>query len=111
MVSLAGIPPLAGFFGKFLVLKAALAAGTEHPGFYWLLAIAVAGVVVSLYYYFGVVRALYWGATEQPPAPLRVEWPLQTALYLAVAAILWLGVMPNQITNLAGLAVKSLGLP
>ncbi|MBK9139042.1 MAG: NADH-quinone oxidoreductase subunit N [Verrucomicrobia bacterium] len=111
MVSLAGIPPLAGFFGKFLVLKAALAAGAEHPGFYWLLGIAVVGVVISLYYYFGVVRAVYWGTPgEQPAGPIRVEWPLQVALYLAMVAILWLGVMPNQITNLAELAVKSLGL-
>jgi NADH-quinone oxidoreductase subunit N len=110
MASLAGVPPLAGFFGKFLILKAALAAGAEHHGFYWLLAIAVAGVVISLYYYFGVVRAIYWQTTERPLAPIRVEWPLQCALYTAMAAMLWLGVMPNQVTNLAELAVKSLAV-
>lgn len=110
MVSLAGVPPLAGFFGKFLILKAALAAGAEHPGFYTLLGVAIVGVVISLYYYFGVLRAMYWRSTERPLTPIRVEWPLQCALYGAMAAILWLGVMPNQITNLAELAVNSLGV-
>jgi len=54
--SLAGIPPLAGFLGKFLVFMAAL-----HAGLYWPLAVAVAGVVVSIYYYFGWIRAACFG--------------------------------------------------
>lgn len=110
MVSLAGVPPLAGFFGKFLILKSALAAGVENPGFYLLLGLAIVGVVISLYYYFGVLRAMYWRTTDQPLGTIRVEWSLQCALYGAMAAILWLGVMPNQVTNLAELAVKSLGV-
>ncbi|HXI50833.1 MAG TPA: NADH-quinone oxidoreductase subunit N, partial [Candidatus Saccharimonadales bacterium] len=57
MVSLAGIPPLAGFFGKFLLFKAAIEQG---PSYYWLIGVAIVGVVISLYYYFGVIRAIYW---------------------------------------------------
>src|SRR5438552_1871022 len=60
MVSLAGVPPLAGFFGKFLLFKAALEQGHTHPAYYGLVAIGIVGVVISLYYYFGVVRAIYW---------------------------------------------------
>src|SRR5437764_7541299 len=60
MVSLAGIPPLAGFFGKFLLLKSILAQAPAHPGYYGLAFAALAGIVISLYYYFGVVRAIYW---------------------------------------------------
>lgn len=57
--SLAGIPPLAGFIGKLLVFIAAF-----HAGLYALLAIAIAGVVVSIYYYFGWIKAAIfpsWG--------------------------------------------------
>jgi NADH-quinone oxidoreductase subunit N len=58
--SLAGIPPLAGFMGKLFVFVAAFKAG--HFG---LLAIAVAGVVISIYYYFGWIRAAYF--SDEPP--------------------------------------------
>jgi hypothetical protein len=57
MVSLAGIPPLAGFFGKFLLLKAVIARGATQPIYYWLIAVAIIGVNL-LYYYFGVIRAI-----------------------------------------------------
>src|SRR5471032_1136864 len=60
MASLAGIPPLAGFFGKFLLLKAVIEQAPMNPGYYCLAFTALAGVVISLYYYFGVVRAIYW---------------------------------------------------
>ncbi len=53
MVSLAGLPPMAGFFGKFLLLKAVLAAGAQHHCYYYLAFIALAGIVISFYYYFG----------------------------------------------------------
>jgi NADH-quinone oxidoreductase subunit N len=49
MASLAGVPPLAGFFGKFLLLKAVLEEGPKHPGLYCLTFTALAGVVISLY--------------------------------------------------------------
>jgi len=62
MVSLAGIPPLAGFFGKFLLLKSVIevAQVTHNHGYYCLAFTALAGVIISLYYYFGVIRAIYW---------------------------------------------------
>ena len=49
MVSLAGIPPLAGFLGKFLLLKAVMEQGAVNPAYYWLVAVALFGVVVSIY--------------------------------------------------------------
>ena len=66
--SLAGIPPLAGFMGKFLVFTAAFQAG-----FYWLLGVAIAGVVVSIYYYFGWIRAAYFDPAPTVAAGTRPD--------------------------------------
>lgn len=55
--SLAGIPPLAGFIGKLLIFVAAFQAE-----FYGLLAVGVIGVVVSIYYYFGIIKAAFFEA-------------------------------------------------
>src|SRR5262249_24247824 len=70
MVSLAGIPPPAGFFGKFLLLKSVIEQGASHPGYYSLAFTALAGVVISLYYYFGVIRAIYWSKDASDLSPI-----------------------------------------
>src|SRR5512141_2034966 len=70
MVSLAGIPPLAGFFGKFLLLKSVIQLGPQHPGCYCLAFTAIVGVMISVYYYFGVVRMIYWNNEPAERAPI-----------------------------------------
>jgi NADH-quinone oxidoreductase subunit N len=107
MVSLAGVPPLAGFFGKFLLFKAALARGASDPAYYWLVGVAIVGVIISLYYYFGVVRAIYWGK-ETRLDPIRTSTPIQVCLYGCVAGMLALGLFPNWLVNAAAEAVKVL---
>ena len=59
LLSLAGIPPLAGFFGKFYIFSAALAAGEGHLGLLWLVILAIAMSTVSLYYYLKVLKQIY----------------------------------------------------
>jgi NADH-quinone oxidoreductase subunit N len=59
--SLAGIPPLAGFIGKLFIFVAAYKAGL-----YWLLAVAIGGVVLSIYYYFGWIKAAYFASSSAP---------------------------------------------
>ncbi len=108
MVSLAGIPPLAGFFGKFLLLKAALAQGPAQPAYYWLVAIAVVGVVISLYYYFGIVRAIFWSKDFADASPIRTSRPIRLALYVCMAGMLFLGVYPSPVLNWAADAVTVL---
>src|SRR5262249_46255001 len=65
MLSLAGIPPLAGFFGKFYLFSAALHAGANHA-LLWLVALGLVGSFVSLYYYLLVLKAIFVDA----PSPL-----------------------------------------
>lgn len=61
LFSLAGIPPTAGFFGKFFLLMAGAGKGN-----YWLITIAALNMVVSLYYYLRVVKAMFMDANENP---------------------------------------------
>jgi NADH-quinone oxidoreductase subunit N len=110
MVSLAGIPPLAGFFGKFLLLKAVIAEGIRWSAYYWLFAVAVVGVLISLYYYFGVVRAIYWSKGATDLAPIAVSLPTKFALAVCIVGMLWLGLNPDGALELAVEAVKSLRL-
>jgi NADH-quinone oxidoreductase subunit N len=107
MISLGGIPPLAGFFGKFLLFKAAIARGALEPAYYWLVATAIVGVIISLYYYFGVVRVMFWGKDPQV-APIQISPPITVCLLGCVVGMLALGVFPNWLLSVTSLAVKSL---
>src|SRR6267143_823725 len=98
MLSLAGIPPLAVFFGKFYVFSAALRATPNH-GLLWLVVVALLGSFVSLYYYLIVLKAIF--VDEAPvPATDRVDsfssdlLQRSTVIGLA-AAVLLLGIMPG----------------
>jgi NADH-quinone oxidoreductase subunit N len=80
MLSLAGLPPLVGFFGKFFVFKAAVDAG--------LVALAVAGVIASVvgaYYYLNIVRVMY---LAEPGRPLDLNIGTVQRGTLAVSAVL-----------------------
>ena len=108
MVSLAGIPPMAGFFGKFLLFKAAIAQGATYSAYYWLVAIAIAGAVMSLYYYFGVVRAIYWSKEVTDLSPIKTSTPIRFSLYACMVGMFALGLFPGWIVNVTAEAVKVL---
>lgn len=101
--SLAGIPPLAGFLGKLLLFVAAFQAHL-----YGLLVVAVGGVVVSIFYYFGWIRAAWFevwtppapgGAPVRPPAPPAIPFVGVLTLSALVLATLLLGFYPHPLTS------------
>lgn len=88
LFSLAGIPPTAGFFGKFFLLSA---AGTR--GNYFFLAFAAINMIISLYYYLRVVRAVFIDKTDSPPEKINLHPAVQLGLILCTLGILLTGFM------------------
>ncbi len=98
MISLAGIPPLAGFFGKFLLLKAVLEPAADHPMILALVGIALVGIVISFFYYLGVVRVIYWSPARDE-SKIEVSPGMKFALAASICGILFLGLFPDPLLN------------
>ena len=98
MFGLAGMPPLAGFFGKLLVFQAAVAGGWA-----WLAAIAMLMSVVGAYYYLRVIVAMYFteptADTAAEPSPLN-SIELVAGIAVAAAFTVLIGVLPGLWTGL-----------
>lgn len=86
LFSLAGIPPVAGFFGKFFLFMAA-----AEEGFYVLVLIAVLNTIISLYYYLLVVKAMFMGSTGLAIERFRSDLSTRIALALCIAGIVITG--------------------
>jgi NADH-quinone oxidoreductase subunit N len=86
LFSLAGIPPVAGFFGKFFLFTAA-----AQKGYYLLVLIAVLNTIISLYYYLLVVKAMFINKGETPIEKFSSDFPTRFALGICVAGIVVTG--------------------
>jgi NADH-quinone oxidoreductase subunit N len=106
LVSLAGIPPTAGFFGKWFLFRAAI-----DSGFYWLAIIAFVNSVVASYYYLRVLVYMYM---REPAAGAPVAVPMRSgyvtaALLLAAFLVIALGLMPTRSLDVAVAAATTGG--
>jgi len=88
LFSLAGIPPTAGFFGKFFLLMAGAGQGN-----YVLITIAALNMIVSLYYYLKVVKAIFMDENETPIEKIAIPASPKLALFICMAGIVLTGLM------------------
>src|SRR5437899_2262137 len=89
LLSLAGVPPLAGFIGKLYIFVAAI-----KEGLYTLIIVGLINIVISLYYYLVVVKKMYISEPADP-TPITVSGALQAVIYVGLAGTLILGVYPK----------------
>jgi NADH-quinone oxidoreductase subunit N len=88
LLSLAGMPPLAGFVAKFYVFAAAV-----QSGWIWLAVVGVLNAIIGLYYYLTVLKVVYLYRSEDEDKPVQVPGQHALALVLCVAAILVIGTL------------------
>lgn len=88
LFSLAGIPPAAGFFGKLFLVTAGAAKGS-----YMFVTIAALNMIVSLYYYLRVVRAMFMDKNEHPVEKIKLDKMEMTGLIICTAGIILTGVI------------------
>ena len=87
VLSLGGIPPTAGFFGKFFLFKAAVEADM-----WWLAAIGILNAFIGLYYYLSIIKYMYLYRSEEDDVPIPVSRAAQLGLAVSVIFILYLGI-------------------
>jgi len=103
LLSLGGIPPFAGFFGKLLVFGAAIQAGQI-----WLAVVGILNSVIGLYYYLVVLKVVYLQRSDAERTPITLKTSWQVALVVCVVGILVLGVIFSPFYSLSVNAANSL---
>jgi len=114
LFSLAGIPPLAGFYGKFQLFAAAYASsgGADGGLFWWLAVIGVLNSAVGAYYYLRIVVGMYLRPPVGAPVAVRHAWPTSLAVGVCAVLTFFFGVYPLPVSRATrSAAVSVLALP
>jgi NADH-quinone oxidoreductase subunit N len=110
LLSLAGIPPLAGFFAKFFLFSAALGARGGDRGLLWLVILAIAMSAVSLYYYLRVLKQVYVQEPAAGAGSIRIPWGMQATVGLIALLVVVVGCFPNLLLGWLDGALRTLSL-
>lgn len=105
MLALGGIPPLSGFVGKFYLFVAAY-----EQGYFWLVVLALAMSLISVYYYLMVAKVMYLGEPKDK-TPIPISGNIKLVMLIAVAVSLFLGIYPTPLTEMAASAAKGFFIP
>jgi NADH-quinone oxidoreductase subunit N len=105
LVSLAGLPPTAGFMGKFILFRAVLEAR-----FVVLAILGMVTVIASIYFYFKVIVVLFMQPMERRPATPDLDFPARIAGITVLILILWLGLLPSSVLSVITRIVSSISL-
>jgi NADH-quinone oxidoreductase subunit N len=109
MLSLAGVPPLAGFFSKFYIFQAAV--GYTNPAgqhsLVWLALLGVLTSIIALYYYLVVLKVAYVDRAEGEDVPLKTSGGFKTALTITVAGMIFFGIFATPLYTLSTLAAQT----
>ena len=98
LLSLVGIPPLAGFVGKYFLFASAI-----EKNLIWLVVVAVLTSVISLYYYVGVLREMYFRKKENAEK-IVLPFGIKLALLICIIGVILVGLFPNPFLNFASQA-------
>lgn len=102
LLSLGGIPPTAGFFGKFFIFRAAVEAGL-----WWLALIGIINAFIALYYYLSVAKVMYLYRSEDEDVAIPVSRAAGLAIGITIFGIIYLGILANpafELTRQAAMA-------
>ena len=103
LLSLGGFPPTAGFIAKWYIFSAAI--GSDY---YWLAIIGVLSSVVSVFFYLRIVVMMYMSERDARPVPAPLTAVAYAGLALSLVGILYLGILPSQIIDLAQASVGTI---
>jgi NADH-quinone oxidoreductase subunit N len=112
LLSLAGIPPLAGFFAKYYVFAAAIDLAGQQSRFswlYWLVGVGLLTSVFALYYYANIIKTM-WFAQEASPHKVRFPAPARLVIIIGLLGVLIFGLSPEPILKFASEIPFSFGL-